>query len=60
MFIKVVQEIVSISTGDIIVRIDNKDVDSMDDYKNIISNISGNVLVKAGRGYSVIKEPKID
>ncbi len=49
-----------VSTGDIIVKIDNKSVNNMNDYRTIISNVSGDVLVKTGRGYSVIKVPKED
>ncbi len=49
-----------ISTGDIIVKIDSKIVNNMDDYRTITSNVSGDVLVKTGRGYSVIKAPKQD
>ncbi|MDP8297787.1 MAG: Do family serine endopeptidase [Candidatus Orphnella occulta] len=49
-----------IITGDIIVKINDKNINNMDDYRNIVSNVSGDVLVKTDRGYSVIKAPKED
>jgi serine protease Do len=49
-----------IRPGDIIVRINNKSVNSMDDYKNIITTIVGDALIKTSRGYLVVRAPKTD
>ncbi len=49
-----------IRPGDIIVRINNKSVSSIDDYKNIITTIVGDALIKTSRGYLVVSAPKTD
>ena len=45
-----------IRAGDVILKIENKKVNSKKDFEAITSKIKGNCLLKTNRGYSVLKE----
>ena len=42
--------------GDVIIKIENKEIASKEDFLNVTSKIKGSCLVKTGRGYFVLKE----
>lgn len=45
-----------LEVGDIILKIENKEVNSKDEFKIIASQIKGSCLIKTERGYFVLKE----
>lgn len=48
-----------IEPGDIIDRINNKVVENLDQYNEIVASVKGDALVRTSRGFTVIKAPNL-
>ncbi len=44
-----------LEVGDVVLKVENKKIDSKEKFKTVTSKIKGNCLIKTNRGYSVLK-----